>query len=53
MHVGIAASEGLISTKVDEDIYGRHWQVTGIGQKIKGEMDGVLKEMFSRNYTCH
>lgn len=45
MHVGIAASEGFITTKVDIDTWGSRWCITDIGMETKGEIDEVLKEI--------
>ena len=47
MHVGIAASEGFITTKVDIDTWGSRWCITDVGMETKGEID---EESNFRNY---
>ena len=43
--VANAASENFITTRIDDDFWGRKWCITEIGMEVKGELDDVLKEI--------
>ena len=45
--IAIAASEGMISTCIGEDQWGEQWLITEFGMEMKGELDDLLKEIFS------
>lgn len=51
MHVSIAASEGFISTKIDEDVWGKKWLITEVGMEVKGELDEVIEEILRAHNT--
>lgn len=51
LHVAIAASEGFITTKIDEDAWGTRWCITDVGMEVKGEIDAVLKELIPSTDT--
>jgi len=51
LHVAIAASEGFISTKIDEEAWGRRWLITELGKEVKGEIENVLKEILQPEHT--
>lgn len=56
-HVGVAASEGLITTNIDEDVWGAKWKITEIGRETKEALDELLREIFAnahgRNHTIN
>lgn len=47
-HVAICASEGLISTNIGEDMWGSKWMLTEVGLETKGELNGILSEIFAK-----
>ena len=51
LHVAIAASEGFITTKIEEDIWGRHWTVTPLGMDVHDDIKQVLKEILQQTDT--
>jgi hypothetical protein len=56
-HVGVASSEGLITTNVEEDVWGVKWKITEIGRETKEALDELLQEIFAnahgRNHPSH
>ena len=42
-YVGILASEGMITTCVDQDVYGTKWLITQEGIIMKGELDEFIQ----------
>jgi len=53
LHVAIAASEGFITTQLDEDSWGNRWFVTPDGQDIHEEISSTLKEVIYKTHTHH
>jgi hypothetical protein len=53
LHVAIAASEGLISTQIDEDSWGKHWIATPVGQEVIDDVTILLKEIIHPAHTTH
>jgi len=53
LHVAIAASEGLISTQIEEDSWGKRWLATPIGQEVIDDVTIVLKEILQPSHTTH
>ena len=55
--VSVAASEGLITTNMTEDLWGNKWSITELGRETKGELDELLQDLFAnasgRNHTTH
>ena len=55
--VSLAASEGLITTNISEDLWGTKWCITEFGQETKGEIDELLQDIFAsacgRNHTIN
>ena len=42
--IGLCASEGFITTKVNEQMYGNVWMVTQLGLEYLEDMDDVLSD---------
>ena len=53
LHVAIAASEGFITTQIDEDSWGKHWYVTPDGQDIHEEISSTLKDIIFKTHTIN
>jgi hypothetical protein len=53
LHVAIAASEGFITTQIDEDSWGKRWYVTLDGQDIHEEISRTLKEVIYHPHITH
>ena len=53
MHVAMAASDGLITTQVDDNIYGRRWLITPLGKEVKEAINAVLKDAVCGTNTYH
>ena len=47
MHVGICASEGLISTALEQDAWGDRWAITEDGRDFKEELDERIRQLVS------
>ena len=47
MHVGICASEGLISTALEQDTWGNRWAITEDGRDFKEELDERIRQIVS------
>jgi hypothetical protein len=45
LQVAIAASQGFITTNIDEETWGKHWIVTPYGQEIHDEIKQILKDI--------
>ena len=43
--IGLAASEGFITTNVGEDTWGNRWLITERGMETKGEIDELLQHI--------
>lgn len=43
-YVAMAASQGLISTRVMNDVFSRHWQITAKGNQVLEEAYGIEDE---------
>ena len=46
-YVGLCASEGWITTKIDEETYGNRWSISEYGMGVKKELNHVLRELIS------
>jgi len=44
LHVAICASEGFITNKISEDVWGKEWTITPEGIAFKEGLDNVLKD---------
>ena len=55
--VSVAASEGLITTNISEELWGNKWAITELGRETKGELDELLQDLFAnasgRHHTTH
>jgi hypothetical protein len=47
MHVAICASEGFISTALDEDCWGNRWGITEDGRDFKEDLDERIRQLIS------
>jgi len=47
MHVALCASEGFISTAIDQDIWGNRWQITEEGRDFKEYCDERIRMFMS------
>ena len=47
-HVGVLASEGMITTCIDEDTYGTKWLITKEGLIMKGELDEFIQSIIEQ-----
>lgn len=45
LQVAIAASQGFITTNIDDETWGKHWLVTPYGQEIHDEIKHILKDI--------
>ena len=50
-HIAILAVEGMITTAVDEDVYGSTWLITEKGLIMKGELDEYIKNLVEQQNT--
>jgi len=48
MHVAVCASEGLISTLIDDDAWGNRWLITENGRDFKEYCDDRLRHFMSQ-----
>ena len=53
LHVAVAASEGFMTTKIDEDSWGKRWFITPEGQDIHEEISSTLKEVIYKTHITH
>jgi len=47
MHVAICASEGLITTALEQDTWGDRWIITEDGRDFKEELDERIRQLMS------
>ena len=47
MHVAICASEGLITTALEQDTWGDRWGINEDGRDFKGELDERIRQLMS------
>ena len=47
MHVAICASEGFITTALNEDSWGNRWEITEDGRDMKEELDERIRQLMS------
>jgi len=48
MFVGICASEGLITTALEQDVWGDCWGITEDGRDFKEEIDERIRQIITR-----
>lgn len=53
LHVAIAASEQFITTKIEEDTWGRHWIVTPTGMEVHDDINQILQEIVQPPHVTH
>lgn len=44
-YVALCASEGWITTKIDEETYGNRWNISEFGMGVKKELNHVLRDL--------
>jgi len=48
-HIAILACEGMITTAIDDDVYGKTWLITTKGLMMKGELDEYIKNLMDEH----
>jgi hypothetical protein len=48
-YVAILACEGMITTAIDDDVFGTTWLITEKGLIMKGELDEYIKSLIERH----
>lgn len=48
-YVAILACEGMITTAIDDDVFGTTWLITEKGLIMKGELDEYIKNLMDKH----